>query len=151
MEELITAMANVMIIEIFAADVFAWGEKLLGDAEVSSRPREAAAMVRCIRRDEAPHVEYLRTALSEIRCRTLRTEDGKEIPGRVVVDRVFEHQLRGIASTRPREQRERLRAEIREALGERPQAASLIRRFEDLDSGWTFPRRDDERIELVLV
>jgi hypothetical protein len=151
MEALITAMANVMVIEIFAADVFAWGEQLLGDPEVSARPWEASEMVRHIRTDEAPHVEYLRTALSEIRARTLLTTDRSEIPGVVVIDRIFEQQLRGIASTRPQEQRERLRAEIRETLSERPEATKLIRRFEDLDSGWTFPRSEGERIDLLLV
>ena len=150
MEELITAMANVMVIEIFAFDVFAWGEKLLGDPEVSARPEEAANMVRYIRSDETPHVEYLRTALSELRARTLLTEGGREVLGARVVDRIFERQLRGIATRRPQESRERVRAEIRELLADHPQATRVARRFEDLDSGWTFPRSEDERIDLTL-
>jgi hypothetical protein len=151
MEQLVTAMANVMVIEIFAEDVFAWGEQLLGDPEVSVRPKEAAEMVRHIRSDEKPHVEYLRTALSELRCRTLLTSDGREIGGSEVIDRIFEHQLRGIASTRPKEARERVWTEIRELLAERPQATHIIRRFEDLDSGWTFPRGEGERIDVTLA
>jgi hypothetical protein len=150
-EALISAMANVMVVEIFAFDVFKWGERLLGDPEVSSKPREAGAMVSYIRADETPHVEYLRTALSEIRCRTLLTREGREIPGREVVDRLFERQLEGIASTRPRETRDRVRAEVRDALGDRPGAGDLVRRFESLDSGWTFPKGDDAKIELRLA
>ena len=38
-------------------------------------------MVRCIRSDETPHVEYMRTALSEIRARTLVTANGGTIEG----------------------------------------------------------------------
>ena len=151
MERLITALANVMVIEIFAEDVFRWGEDLLGDPEVSANPKEAAAMVRYIRSDEVPHVEYLRTALSELRCRTLLTTTGREIAGSEVIDRILEQQLRGIASTRPQETRERVRTEIREMLTDHPQATRIIRRFEDLDSGWTFPRGKDERIDVTLA
>ena len=60
-EGLIASMSNVMVIEIFADDVFSWGEALLGDPELSSQPEAASSMVSHIRADEAPHVEYLRT------------------------------------------------------------------------------------------
>ncbi len=105
-------------------------------------------MVGHIRSDENPHVEYLRTALSEIRARTLRTTDGAELSGAEVVDRLLERQLRGIASSRPKEQRERVRQEIRDDIADERLATDLMRRFEDLDSGWTYP--EDERIELIL-
>ena len=148
MEEMIGSLANVMVIEIFAFDVFKWGAQLLGDPEISANPTEAAAMVGHIRSDENPHVEYLRTALSEIRARTLRTVDGAELSGAVVVDRLLERQLRGIASSRPKEQRERVRQEIRDDIADERLATDLMRRFEDLDSGWTYP--EDEQIELIL-
>jgi hypothetical protein len=151
MEGLVSALANVMIVEIFAFDVFHWGERLLGDGEVSSRPQEARAMVSYIRADETPHVEYLRTALSEIRCRTLLTQDGREVPGQLVVDRLLERQLDGIASSRPREQRERVHKEVRDAVGQQPGGDEIIRRFESLDAGWTFPTGDDAHIELRLA
>lgn len=150
-ENLIGMLANVMVVEIFAFDVFAWGERLLGDAEVSKHPDEARAMVSYIRADETPHVEYLRTALSELRCRTLLTTDGREIPGHVVVDRLLERQLEGIASSRPREQRERLRDEIRQALAGHPRGADLAKRFEDMDAGWTFPTGDGARVALKEI
>ncbi len=108
-------------------------------------------MVAHIRADEAPHVEYLRTALSEMRCRTFLTTDGGEIPGHEVVDRMLERQLKGMASTRPQQQREEARSELRRDLGDAPHADDLVRRFEDLDSGWTFPKRDDEKLDLILV
>ncbi len=149
-EGLIATMANVMVIEIFADGIFSWGEALLGDPEVSAAPAAASQMVSYIRSDEHPHVEYLRTALSEIRCRTLVTVDGGEIPGREVVDQILVQQLRGIASSRPREQREALYDEIRTDIGEKNLASELLRKFSALDDGWTFPRAEDEQIEIAL-
>src|SRR5262249_41407157 len=73
LEDAITFMANVMVVEIFAEDVFEWAKSLLGDPEVSADPTGAPALVAHIQVDEKPHVEYLRTALSELRARTLRT------------------------------------------------------------------------------
>ncbi len=149
LESLITLMANVMVIEIFAAEMFAWGRRLLGDPEISARPAEAGGMVACIEADESPHVEYLRTALSELRARDLRTEDGKgRIRGSEVVDRILTAQLRGIASDRPRQQREQSQDEIHRMLMARPNGEALRRRFEDLDSGWRFPENQEIEIQL---
>ncbi len=149
-EGLIATMANVMVIEIFADDVFSWGEALLGDPEVSAAAEAASRMVSYIRADERPHVEYLRTALSEVRCRTLLTIDGGEIPGREVVDAILAQQLRGIASSRPREQREALHEEIRADIAEMRLSSELMRKFTALDDGWTFPRSEDDPIEIAL-
>ena len=80
-EDLLTTMVNVLVIEVFAADTFRWAEEVLGDAEVSADPEAAADMVRYIRSDETPHVEYLRTALSELRARTLLGSRGEEVVG----------------------------------------------------------------------
>ncbi|MBW2280590.1 MAG: hypothetical protein JRG76_06265 [Deltaproteobacteria bacterium] len=151
MEALISVMSNVMVIEIFAEDVFEWAKQLLGDPEVSADPAAGAAMVAHIQSDEKPHVQYLRTALSELRARTLRSEDGKrEIPGQQVVDEIFKRQLRGMATQRPREQREQLRTEVRQSFEDEARATELARQFDSLDSGWVFPHRDDEPIEILL-
>ena len=58
-------MINVLIVEVFAVSTFQWAEEVLSDPAVSDAPKDAADMVRHIRADESPHVEYLRTALSE--------------------------------------------------------------------------------------
>ncbi len=150
-EDIITVMANVMTIEIFAENVFEWAKRLLGDPEVSPNAEAAAAMVTHIQVDEKPHVEYLRTALSEIRARTLRCADGKrELPGAEVVDTIFEQQLRGIVSSRPAEQREELRKEIHDSIEDGTRATQIARRFEDLDAGWVFPKGEDEELDLLL-
>jgi hypothetical protein len=152
MEDAITMMANVMVVEIFAEDVFEWAKQLLGDPEVSADPIGARAMVANIQADEKPHVEYLRTALSELRARTLRSPDGKhELPGATVIDGILAAQLRGMASTRPAREREDVRGSIRAVIADEPRAGELARRFEELDSGWTFPKAEDERLDLLLA
>jgi len=151
LEGLISLMANVMVIEIFAAEMFTWGRKLLGDPEVSARPEEAGGMVRFIESDEYPHVEYLRTALSEIRARTIRSADGKrELRGEEVVDKILATQLRGIASDRPRQQRAQSRDEIHRMLMAKPNGNELRNRFENLDSGWSFPEEQEVEIQLRM-
>ncbi len=152
MEDLLLAMANVMVVEVFAENVFEWAKQLLGDPEVSAAPEAAARMVSHIQSDEKPHVEYLRTALSEIRARTLRSPDGRhELPGAVVIDRIFETQLRGAATGRPQERRAQLRSEIHDAITDQARAGEIARRFESLDPGWSFPHADDEPLDILLA
>ena len=152
LEDTITMLASVMVVEIFAEDVFEWAKQLLGDPEVSADPTGARALVEHIQADEAPHVEYLRTALSELRARTLRSADGKsQVAGVTVIDAIFAAQLRGIASTRPAREREDVRGAIHRAIADEARASALARRFESLDSGWVFPKGEDERLELLLA
>jgi hypothetical protein len=152
MENMITMMANVLVVETFAEDTFDWAQRLLGDPEVSADPIRAAHVVGCVARDEVPHVDYLTVALSELRARTLVSEDGKtELSGAEIVDRIFARQLRGMATARPRQSRERLREEIRQCISDEKRATTIARRFEDLDSGWTFPHRDDEELDVLLA
>src|SRR5216684_2090143 len=99
-ERLIRFMANVLAIEVFAASTFAWAEEILSDPEVSDAPDDAANLVRFIRSDEAPHVEYLRTALSEIQARTLLTLDGRPISGRKVVNDLANRGIRTMVRQR---------------------------------------------------
>jgi len=68
-----------------------------------------------------------------------------------VIDAIFAAQLRGIASTRPAREREDVRGAIHRAIEDEPRASALAKRFESLDSGWVFPRADDERLELLLA
>ncbi len=152
MEGMITMMANVLVIETFADNTFTWAESLLGDPEVSANPELAAHMVSCIASDEIPHVDYLTVALSEIRARTLIASDGStELQGAQVVDAIFRRQLKGMATQRPRDNRERMRSEIHEAIEDAARAATIARKFEDQDSGWEFPHKDDEELDVLLT
>jgi hypothetical protein len=50
----------------------------------------AAQLVRCVRADETPHVDYLRTTLSEMRDRTFVGASGKKIPGTEVIGTIWD-------------------------------------------------------------
>lgn len=138
-EELLTTMVNVLVIEVFASDTFGWAEEVLGDAEVSKDPEAAADMVRYIRSDETPHVEYLRTALSELRARTLLGVHGEELRGSEVVDGLLGRTLNVLTTQRPRLQRDDTRTDICAALATHRDAAAVQRRFDALETEWKPP------------
>jgi hypothetical protein len=142
LEDLLTTMGNVLVIEVFAADTFQWAETLLGDAAVSRQPQQAAALVGYIRADEAPHVEYLRTALSELRARTFIDQDGGDLPGQIVVDGLLRRTLEVLTGERPRLQRAEARQDIDAALAGHRDAAGLQRRFAALEEEWQAPEWD---------
>jgi hypothetical protein len=137
---LIRFMVNVLAIEVFAASTFAWAEEVLSDPEVSDAPKEAADLVRYIRADESPHVEYLRTALSEIAARTLITLDGQHLDGKQVVERQAERTLRVMLRQRLIDRPVMVRAVIRKTAGVKD-VEELLARFDALGTPWTPPAR----------
>jgi hypothetical protein len=139
-ERLIRFMTNVLAIEVFAASTFAWAEEILSDPEVSDAPVDAANLVRYIRSDESPHVEYLRTALSEIQARTLLTLDGKPISGRKVVDDLADRGIRAMVRQRLNERPVMVRDLIRKTANVKDLDA-LMREFDGLATTWTPPAR----------
>jgi hypothetical protein len=98
-------------------------------------------MVRFIRADESPHVEYLRTALSEVRARTLRTVDGATLPGRVAVDRLMHANLHALTRERPKETRGDVREGLAASLERAGASADLIERLDALEAPWAPPAR----------
>jgi len=139
LERLLSTMAQVLIVEVFAAGTFEWGEALLSDPQVSAAPDRAGPMVGYIRADESPHVEYLRTALSEVRARTLATVDGHQIAGRTVVDGLLHRILETITKDRPREQRDDVRATMQQAMKSARNPSALLEEYESLESIWQAP------------
>jgi len=87
LEALVVRMLGVLVVEVFAMEAFRWAKAVLGDPELFSRHTDVTALVGYIQQDEAPHVSYLATALAELRCRTLRAEDGATVSGGPVIDR----------------------------------------------------------------
>jgi hypothetical protein len=148
-EDVLTTMANVLVIEIFAADTFRWAEEVLGDPEVSRRPQEAAAMVGYIRNDESPHVEYLRTALSELRACTFIGTAGVELAGCEVVDGLLNRTLHALVTNRPRLQREEARADIAAVVAAHGDASGLQRRFDALEIEWKPPQSEGGFVRLA--
>ncbi len=141
-ERVLGFMTNVLIVEVFAASTFQWAEEVLSDPEVSDAPKEAAAMIRHIRSDESPHVEYLRTALSEISARTLIGEDGSAHSGAEVVQGLIDRSLKFVIRQRRDERRAQMHASIRaSAKGIVTDIEGLIRRFDALETPWQPPAR----------
>ena len=141
LERMLALMAQVLVVEVFAEGTFDWGVELLSNPEVSAAPEAAGNMVRFVRSDEKPHVEYLRTALSELCARTLRTVDGKTLAGREVVEALVHRILREITRNRPREQREDIRESMIEAMQAAAYPKALLEEFDALESSWTPPER----------
>lgn len=139
LERMIAMMTNVLIVEVFAERVFEWGKAVLGHEDVSADPEGARDMVSYIQSDEKPHVEYLRTALSEIAARTLRTVDGGTIAGREVVHGLLHGTLSQMTRSRPVEQQEETRQALDDALASVPNKASIAEEFEALARAWTPP------------
>jgi hypothetical protein len=93
LETMIRRMIGILLIEISAHHVFAWAEELLSDPDLVAGEGDAARLVSYIRQDEAPHVAYLATALTEMRDRTFIGESGRRHPGSDVVGQLWERGL----------------------------------------------------------
>jgi hypothetical protein len=139
-ERLVRFMVNVLAIEVFARSTFAWAEEVLSDPAVSDAPKEASDLVRYIRSDEAPHVEYLRTALSEITARTLYGADGREYSGQEVVSALMDRTLRAMTRQRQTERIAQLHEMIRHTAN-RVDVEDLIAQYGALATEWAPPAR----------
>ncbi|HET9730305.1 MAG TPA: hypothetical protein VFR41_12820 [Acidimicrobiia bacterium] len=93
LEMMIRRMLGILFIEVSAFHTFAWAEAVLSDQSLVAGDGAAAQLVRCIRADETPHVDYLRTALTEMRDRTFIGESGRKLAGTEVIDRLWEAAL----------------------------------------------------------
>jgi hypothetical protein len=128
-EMLIQRMINILLIEISAFHTFAWAEAVLSDADLVAGEGAAARLVSYIRQDEAPHVEYLKTALTEMRDRTFVGESGRKYPGRDIVGGLWE---RGLADSLGPRREQNLTLTLREvehALERNPRRDALLEEF----------------------
>ena len=82
MELLAERMTRILLIEIQAFHTFAWAESLLSDSDLVAGAGDAGRLVACVRADETPHVEYLKTALTELRDRTWLGDSRPPVRGR---------------------------------------------------------------------
>ncbi|HLK45504.1 MAG TPA: hypothetical protein VKT18_05925, partial [Acidimicrobiales bacterium] len=77
LEAMVSIMLRVLCIELSAFHTFAWAEAWMADTELVGGDGEAARLVSYVRQDETPHVDYLRTALTELRDRTWVGDTGR--------------------------------------------------------------------------
>jgi hypothetical protein len=103
LELLVERMTRLLFIEVSAFHTFAWAEEVLGDPGLVAGDGRAARLVSYIRADETPHVEYLRTTLSEMRERTWVGDSGRQYPGSEMVGRIYEKCLGDSLGTRRNE------------------------------------------------
>jgi hypothetical protein len=130
-EMLIQRMINILLIEISAFHTFAWAETVLADTDLVAGEGEAARLVSYIRQDETPHVEYLKTALTEMRDRTFVGESGRKYPGTEVVDTLWD---RGLADSLGPRREQNLKLTLREvehALDAHPKRDTLLEEFHE--------------------
>jgi hypothetical protein len=99
-EEMTRFMLGLLFIELSAFHTFAWAEELLSDSDLVAGDGEAARIVSYVRADETPHVEYLKTALTEMRDRTFIGESGRKHPGTAVIARIWDTALTESRETR---------------------------------------------------
>lgn len=92
-EQTMLMLMNVLMIEIRAEAFFSFCIRLMRAPGAFTDRREqaehAADLVERIRQDEAIHVAYLQTAVSELRSFTFRGAGGGRVPGKAIIDPVW--------------------------------------------------------------
>jgi hypothetical protein len=134
LEMLVARMIGILLIEISAFHTFAWAEAVLSDPELVAGDGDAARVVAYIRQDETPHVEYLKTALSEMRDRTFVGDSGRRIPGTEVVGTLWERGLADSLGPRRQQTLQTTRREIERALDSLPNGREVLEEFDALGS-----------------
>jgi hypothetical protein len=131
LELLVERMTRLLLIEISAFHTFAWAEELLEDVDLVAGDGEAARLVSYIRADETPHVEYLKTVLTEMRDRTIVGEKG-EHAGADLIGATWDRALAQSLGERRQETIDIVRGEIVHAASGRADLGDLMARFDDL-------------------
>jgi hypothetical protein len=134
LEMLVQRMINILLIEISAFHTFVWAEEILSDDELVAGEGEAARIVSYIRQDESPHVEYLKTALSEMRERTFIGESGRRQPGSEVVGTLWERGLEESLGIRREQNLAVTLQEVERAVEGNARRDDLLEEFHDLGS-----------------
>lgn len=132
LEQMLNRMISLLFIEISAFHAFAWAEALLDDRVLVAGDGDAAQLVSYIRRDETPHVGYLKTVLTELRDRTFVTDTGRRVAGTEIVGTVWDKQLANSLGARRDDQIAATRREVRRALDGRRDADDLLAEFDTL-------------------
>jgi hypothetical protein len=136
-EDWILLLMNVLMIEIKAENFFAFCQAVMHDpANFQDRRKaalHAAEIVERIRTDEAIHVAYLQTAISELRSFTIKTADGGTIPGKSIIDPVWNAMIEWHTVTQSEFGRTQSRDQILERLKSKPSGALLAAQFDSLE------------------
>ncbi|HEY3142727.1 MAG TPA: hypothetical protein VGJ86_16425 [Acidimicrobiales bacterium] len=129
LEFMVTLMIRVLFIEVAAFHSFRWAETWLSDPDLVAGDGEAARLVSFIRADETPHVDYLATALTELRDRTWVGEGGKHHSGAVMVDQLWQQLLDQSLGSGRRQTRAAILGEVEHWCRRRPNGEDLLIEF----------------------
>jgi len=136
-EDWILLLMNILMIEVRAENFFSFCIDVMRDPH-NFRDRRAAAdhaaeLVNRIRTDEAIHVAYLQTVISELRAATIKTVDSKQVPGHTIIDPVWEKMIEWHAITNADFTRDQSRDNVVARLKKRPQGEALVAQFDALE------------------
>ena len=135
-ERWVLLLMNVLMIEVRAERFFNFCTEVMRAPENFSDRRatalHAAELVDRIRQDEAPHVGYLRVAISEMRSFTWRGANSEKIKGADFIDPVWRGMVHWHAVANADFERDRAAKEFDAMLRAQPNGAALVRRFNDL-------------------
>ncbi len=136
-EQLILLLMNVLMIEVRAEAFFSFCCTVMRDpdnfADRRMNAEQAARMVERIRTDEAIHVAYLQTAISEMRSFRFKTVDGGTIEGAKMIDPIWEGMVHWHAVTQADFSRAQTHETVSKLLLALPNGAALLAQFEALD------------------
>jgi hypothetical protein len=136
-EDWVLLLMNVLMIEVKAESFFSFCQHLMRDPAnfKDRRPAadHAADLVERIRTDEAIHVAYLATAISELRSLTIKTIDGAHVPGKEIIDPVWNQMIEWHAVTNADFARNQSRENIMARLKGKPNGAALAATFDSLE------------------
>ncbi|HEY1708230.1 MAG TPA: hypothetical protein VGG10_08180 [Rhizomicrobium sp.] len=136
-EEWILLLMNVLMIEVKAESFFSFCQAVMCDPDNFRDRREAAKyaaeIVERIRTDEAVHVAYLATVISELRSFTIRTVDGAIVAGASIIDPVWDQMIEWHSVTNANFQHDQSRDNIHQRLKKQPNGPALAAHFDSLE------------------
>lgn len=129
LELLLSALAQILVIELMAYSTFRWAQEVLADPGCSAASDFAPQMVDYIQADENIHVSYLQCALAEVRARTVIDQEGRELPGAHVVDTICERIVRRNTGSRWERMMAYRMGQIRKEMAARPDGERILSGF----------------------
>jgi hypothetical protein len=137
-EQTILLLMNVLMIEIRAEAFFSFCIRLLHAPDVFADRRDAALhaaeLVERIRQDEAIHVAYLQTAVSELRSFTF-SASGERVPGKTFIDPIWNGMVHWHSVTTLEHAQAQKREVIQAQLRALPGGGSQLAAFDALADG----------------
>jgi hypothetical protein len=127
-------MIRVLLIEVQAFHTFAWAEDWLSDSELVAGDGAAATLVSHVRADETPHVDYLKTAITELRDRTWVGASGTRYKGTEMIGRLWDAALDQSLGAGRVQTRKAILGEVAHWCGTRPNGDDLVAGFHALAS-----------------